>query len=89
VQAQIDRKAARMLRARSESDGGLWFGFGMFGLVGWSVALPAVVGTALGVWLDAHLAGQISWTLTMLLVGVALGCLNAWIWVRREGGHRE
>lgn len=83
----IGRKAARKLQARGERDRGVWFGLGMFGLVGWSVALPTVLGIALGVWLDAHLDGRVSWTLTLLLCGAILGCLNAWFWVRRESRH--
>jgi ATP synthase protein I len=56
----------------------------MFGLVGWSVAVPTVAGLALGIWLDARFPGRASWTLTFLVVGVALGCLNAWYWVKQE-----
>lgn len=83
----IGRKAQRKLKARGERDRGVWFGLGMFGLVGWSVAVPAVLGIALGIWLDARLGDRISWALTLLFVGVALGCLNAWYWVRRESRH--
>lgn len=85
--ADVERKARRKLRARRERDRGVWFGLGMFGLVGWSVAVPTVAGTALGLWLDATFPGQVSWTLTLLLAGVALGCLNAWFWVKRESRH--
>jgi ATP synthase protein I len=77
-------------RRREEEIGeeiGRKFGLGMFGLVGWSVAVPTVLGIALGLWLDAKLDSAISWTLTMLFVGVVLGCLNAWYWVKRESRH--
>jgi len=83
---QVEKRTQRMLRARRESDRGVWFGLGMFGLVGWSVAIPTLLGIALGVWLDMRFPGRISWTLTMLFVGVVLGCLNAWFWVKRESG---
>lgn len=83
----IGQKTGRKLKARGERDRGVWFGLGMFGLVGWSVAVPTVMGIALGLWLDATLHDRISWTLTLLLVGVALGCLNAWFWVKRESRH--
>lgn len=83
---ELGRKAARKLKARREGDRGIWFGLGMMGLVGWSVAVPTVLGIAVGVWLDHRTGGTISWTLTGLLVGVAAGCLNAWYWVQREGG---
>lgn len=81
---ELSEKASRKARARREGDRTVWFGLGMFGLVGWSVAVPTVLGIAAGVWLDRRLPGAVSWTLTGLVVGVAVGCLNAWYWVRRE-----
>ena len=80
----VGRKAERKLRARREGRRGVWFGLGMFGLVGWAVALPTVAGVALGLWLDARFPSRASWTLTLLLLGAVLGSLNAWYWVKRE-----
>jgi len=77
-------KEARKLRARRGPDRAAAFWVGMFGLVGWSVAIPTVLGIALGVWLDRRFPGQISWTLTLLVAGVLLGCWNAWYWVQKE-----
>ena len=87
VARTIGEKAERKIRARGEEKRGIWFGFGMFGLVGWAVAVPTVLGIVLGLWLDQRFAGKPSWTLTLLFAGVALGCLNAWYWVRRESRH--
>jgi len=75
---------ARQLGAQRKVTRTIWSGFGMMGLVGWSVAVPALGGIALGVWLDRHFATRHSLTLTMLMVGLAIGCLNAWRWVVRE-----
>ena len=80
----VGQRAERKLRARKESQRTAWFGLGMFGLVGWSVAIPTLLGTALGVWLDGRWPGQVSWTLTFLIIGIALGCLNAWYWINEE-----
>ncbi len=80
----VGRRARRKLRARQQSGPTAWFGLGMFGLVGWSVAVPTLIGIALGLWLDARWPGRPSWTLTFLIIGVALGCLNAWYWVKQE-----
>lgn len=88
LREELGRKADRKLRARREGDRGIWFGLGMMGMVGWAVTLPTVLGLAAGIWLDARTRGTVSWTLTGLIVGVALGCLNAWYWIRREGGLR-
>lgn len=81
---EVGRRAARKRRAREKSRRTAWFGLGMFGLVGWSVAVPTVIGIAIGVWLDKRWPGEVSWTLTLLLIGVAVGCLNAWYWIRQE-----
>jgi ATP synthase protein I len=80
----VRRTEARKARARREGRHGLAFGLGLFGLVGWSVAIPTLLGIALGVWIDGRSAGPYSWTLMLLVVGVAVGCLNAWYWVRKE-----
>ncbi|MEO6567843.1 MAG: AtpZ/AtpI family protein [Opitutaceae bacterium] len=81
--AQIGAKAARKLKARS-SNQGVWFGLGMMGLIGWSVVVPTLLGAALGVWLDKHHPGKHAWTLALLVVGLAIGCANAWFWVAKE-----
>lgn len=85
---QVGRKARRRIEARREKSHDIWFWLGMFGLVGWSVSVPMLLGIALGVWLDGLLEDTISWTLTGLFVGIMLGCLNAWYWVKRESSRR-
>jgi ATP synthase protein I len=84
---KVGVKEARKLKARSEKDRGVWFGLGMFGLVGWSVSIPTLIGVAVGVWIDKTWPSPYSWTLMLLFVGVILGCLNAWYWVKRESRH--
>ncbi len=86
----IDEKAQRKLRAQQERQRPIYFGLGMIGLVGWSVAVPSVIGALLGRWLDAHRIGQgkISWTLTCFFAGLIIGLVVAWQWVNKEGGKR-
>ena len=81
---EVGAKAARKLKARRNATPGVWFGLGMMGLVGWSVAVPTVLGAALGIWLDKQPSGQHSWTLALLVAGLAIGCFNAWIWIAKE-----
>jgi ATP synthase protein I len=81
---QVGAKAARKLNARRNGAPGVWFGLGMMGLIGWSVAIPTVLGAALGLWLDDRYPGKHSWTLALLVAGLAIGCLNAWRWVANE-----
>lgn len=80
----ITRKATRMQEARKRRKQSAWRGLGMFGLVGWAVAVPIIAGIALGRWIDTRWPGEPSWTLALLLAGAVLGALNAWFWVQRE-----
>lgn len=81
---EVGSKAARKLRARRHPTNGVWFGLGMMGLIGWSVAVPTLLGAALGLWLDNHYPGNTSWTLALLVAGLVIGCFNAWRWVAKE-----
>jgi ATP synthase protein I len=81
---RVGAKEARKIRARREKDRRIWFGLGKMGLIGWSVAVPTVIGIALGIWLDMQWPSRVPWTLVLLLAGVALGCLNAWYWIAQE-----
>jgi ATP synthase protein I len=83
-QQEIRQKSRRKLKARRDEDENLWFWVGTFGLVGWAIAIPTLIGTAIGIWLDRTWESQYSWTLMMLLFGVILGCFNAWYWIQRE-----
>jgi ATP synthase protein I len=82
--SRIGAQAARKLKARRNGVQGVWFGLGMTGLIGWSVVVPTLLGAALGHWLDERYPGQHSWTLALLVAGLALGCVNAWHWVAKE-----
>jgi ATP synthase protein I len=81
---EIAAKEARKIKARRVRARGIWFGLGMMGVIGWSVAVPALVGVLLGVWIDINYPGPVSWTLTLLFVGLVVGCANAWYWVKKE-----
>lgn len=84
---QVGLQEARKLKAQRKTLRTVWTGLGMMGLIGWSVAVPTLLGTALGIWLDKHYPGKHSWTLSLLIAGLTIGCLNAWHWVARE--HRD
>jgi ATP synthase protein I len=88
---QIGSQAERKLKARRHGTPGVWMGLGLMGMVGWSVVVPTLAGAALGLWLDSRYPGGRSWTLALLMAGLALGCINAWHWVAREDEamHKE
>ena len=88
----VGAKAARKLKARRHPTQGVWFGLGMMGLIGWSVVVPTLLGAALGIWLDKRHPGTYSWTLMLLVIGLLMGCWNAWHWVARgqqDMPHRD
>jgi ATP synthase protein I len=84
---EVGAREERKLKVKSKPMRSVWLGFGAFGMIGWSVALPTLVGVALGYWLDHRYPGRVSWTLTLLVVGLAIGCGIAWNWVAKE--HKE
>lgn len=86
---KIRSKEQRKLKAQQEKHGKIWFSLGMFGLVGWSVAIPTLIGIAVGIWIDKTWPSPYSWTLMGLVIGVLLGCLNAWFWIQREGKNER
>jgi ATP synthase protein I len=81
---EVSRKAALKQKAQRDGTQGVWFGLGMSGLIGWSVAVPSLAGALLGLWLDHHHPASHSWTLSLLVVGLAIGCLNAWHWLSQQ-----
>jgi ATP synthase protein I len=81
---EVARKAHRKAEARRAKNGDVWFWLGMFGLVGWSVAIPTVIAIVIGLWLDRAFPGPPSWTLSLLIIGVVVGWLNAWYWIKQE-----
>ncbi len=83
----VSSKAARKLRVQrvEGGDGGsVWSGLGVSGLIGWSVALPTVLGALAGLWLDRNHPSGRSWTLMLLVAGLVFGCANAWLWISRQ-----
>jgi ATP synthase protein I len=80
---KVGAKEARKIKGKSQKDEGIWFGLGVFGIVGWSVVIPTLIGTAVGIWIDGAWPSRFSWTLMLMIMGVALGCLNAWYWVKK------
>jgi ATP synthase protein I len=80
---QVSSKAQRKITGR-KSQKSIWFVLGMFGMVGWSITLPTLIGIALGVWIDNHIKTPYSWTLILLVIGLFLGCITAWYWIEKE-----
>jgi len=53
-------------------------------MVGWTIAITTIIGVTLGIWIDRKWPSSYSWTLTLLFIGLIIGCMNAWYWVNKE-----
>ncbi len=82
----VGDKEERKLQAQREKKS-VWAGLGLFGMIGWSIVVPTILGAALGMWLDKHYKNDFSWTLSLLVAGLMLGCLIAWNWVQKENNE--
>jgi ATP synthase protein I len=80
----IERDKRRIAR-RTRHKGDPMLGLATLGMVGWSIVVPTLLGIAGGIALDARYPQtRISWTLTLMSVGLVLGVSNAAYWVNRE-----
>lgn len=82
--SDVGKKEERKLWSRERKDESTLYGLGVIGLIGWSVVIPTLAGVALGRWIDSRWPSSVSWTITLMLVGLALGSLNAWHWISGE-----
>ena len=80
----VEKKEKHKLKEKRRKKRGLLYGLGMFGLIGWTVAAPTVLGALFGTWLDSRYPGKHSWTLTLLIIGLVAGCFTAWQWLTHE-----
>ncbi len=80
---KVAKKESLKIKALRHKDETVWFGLGMFGIVGWAVAIPTLIGIALGLWIDRTWPSRYSWVLMFLIIGVVIGSINAAYWVRK------
>jgi ATP synthase protein I len=80
---KVAQKESLRIKGLKHKDETVWFGLGMFGIVGWAVAIPTLIGIALGLWIDRTWPSRYSWALMFLITGVVIGCINAAYWVRK------
>ncbi len=79
----VGAQEKRKLRANRRG-AHVWSGLGMVGMIGWSVGVPTLLGILVGRWLDSRHPETRSWTLSLLVAGLCIGCANAWHWITTE-----
>jgi ATP synthase protein I len=81
---QIKAKAKHKQRTRGFVSSGTWLDLHIMGLMIWSMAVPTLLGAAIGLRLDKRHPGIPLWTWVLLVAGLIFGCVNAWQWVIKE-----
>ena len=82
LRKQVERQAKRMEKAERERSTliGQTVYIGTLGLL---FVIPVIAGAYLGSWLDDMASGySIRWTVSLILVGVFVGGLNVYLFVR-------
>lgn len=80
---RIARQDARRKHAAGQRRGSLWAQVARVGTLGWMIALPIAGGALLGHFLDRWLGTGITWSLALLMVGLATGGYALWSEVRK------
>lgn len=75
------RRAERLQQSRSKKAASPLMGLSAFGVIGWSIAIPCVLGAFLGHWLNQVAPQAFSWTIALMLGGLVLGIGFAWNYI--------
>ena len=80
----VEREAERMRRAERERPS-LLAQTAYLGSLALLFILPVLAGGYLGSWIDDQLEGySVRWTVSLLLLGVAIGVVNVYLFVRER-----
>ena len=82
LRKQVERQAQRMKKAERERPT-LIVQTVYIGTLGLLFVLPVIGGAYLGQWLDSMARGySIRWTVSLILVGVFVGALNVYLYIK-------
>jgi ATP synthase protein I len=83
--AEAARRAAeREEEIRRNPEPSLGARLGQIGILGWTIVLPALMGLALGRWLDQKFASGVFYSAPLVMLGAGLGLWLAWRWMSRQ-----
>ncbi len=83
-EARVEQQRRRIEKGRAEKEGSFFNYLGLFGVVGWSVVIPLLIGVFVGMWMDDRFKTGYVWSLGLLLLGLVVGCVNAWRIITKE-----
>lgn len=81
---QAIKKESRKLKARRKNGISPWWGFRLFGLVGWSVIISALIGVFIAGVIEHYYTGRHTWAAMFLLGGILIGFIIALILLAKE-----
>jgi ATP synthase protein I len=82
LKQKVEQQARRMRKAEREKQT-LMAQTVYLGSLGLMFVLPVIGGGYLGVWLDSQADGySVFWTISMLLLGIVIGMLNVYFFIR-------
>ena len=83
LKREVERRVSRMDR-RDRRRRTLLAQFGDLGVLGMLIAIPIVGGVYIGRSIDERIAGySVGWTLGFLVLGVVIGSVNVYLYMRR------
>lgn len=77
----LRRQAERLQYTRNQPAPSPLLGFSYFGIIGWSIALPSVLGAFLGQFLNQVAPQRFSWVVALILGGLVIGVFLAWSYI--------
>jgi ATP synthase protein I len=80
----VRRRRAREERWRREGERPLGHNLAMMGVLGWLIVTPTMLGIFVGRWLDRTGGDEVFWTLSLMFLGLCLGCALAWKWIQER-----
>ena len=84
LQREVERQVQRKRRAHDERDS-LLAQTTFLGTLGLLFVLPVVLLAYLGTWLDGLAPAYSSrWTVSMILLGLCVGAINVWLYIREH-----
>ncbi len=82
LKQRISRQVDRMQKADKDRPT-LLAQTAYLGTLGLLLVIPVIVGAYLGRWLDGFVEGySIRWTLSLIIVGVAVGAINVYLFIK-------
>jgi ATP synthase protein I len=78
----VEKQAMRMQQAEKDRPS-LLRQTAYLGVLGLLFVLPVIGGAYLGRWIDGMMEGySVRWTLSMLFLGIAIGAVNVYLFIR-------